>query len=49
MEKFIITSVERVEGTVFSQDELEQPASKKMRIHVPGPSDISQDLNCEPI
>ena len=49
MEKFLITCVEPVEGAMFSHDELEQPASKKIHTHVPGPSDISQDLDCEPI
>ena len=34
---------------MFSHDELEQPTSKKIGIHVPGPSDISQDLDCRPI
>lgn len=45
MEKFLITCVEPVEGAVFSHDELEQPASEKIHIHVPGPSDIIQDLD----
>ena len=32
---------------MFCHGELEQPASKKIRIHVPETSDISEDLDSE--
>ena len=37
------------EDAVFCQEELPQPASKKILIHVPGSSVISQDLGYEQI
>ena len=43
MEEFFKT------GAVASHDALEPSASKKARMHVLGPSDVSQDTDCNPM